>query len=80
MLFGFQAAKDLKVDTMRYNAGSVDQWRGYFDRATDGTWTVYKQSEDDAQEDEQEERTLALIATAVMLVPLIFVGILAISK
>ena len=80
MLFGFQAAKDLKVDTMRYNAGSVDQWRGYFDRATDGAWTVYKQSDDGAEQDEEEERTLALFATAVMLAPLVFVGILALSN
>lgn len=80
MLFGFQAAKDLKVDTMRYNAGSVDQWRGYFDRATDGAWTVYKQSDHDAEEDEEHERTLALFATAVMLAPLVFVGILALSN
>lgn len=77
MLFGFKAAKELKVDTMRYNAGSVDQWRGYFDRATDSTWTVYKQSQDAAEEDEEEERTLALVATVVMLAPLVFVGLLA---
>lgn len=79
MLFGFQAAKELKVDTMRYNAGSVDQWRGYFDRATDGSWTVYKRTEQDLEEDKEEERTFAAVATAVMLAPLVLVGLLALK-
>lgn len=80
MLFGFQAAKDLKVDTMgKFNDGAVDQWRGYFDRATDSTWTVYKQKEGESEEDAIEERKTALFATAVMLLPIILVTI-AIQK
>lgn len=76
MLFGFQAAKDLKVDTMgKYNAGAVDQWRGYFDRATDSTWTVYKKKEGESEEDAMQERKTALFATAVMLLPIILVTI-----
>jgi len=68
MLFGFQAAKDLKVDKMSYTAGSVDQWRGYFDRATDGSWSVY--SKKNEEEDEDQEKTSAILATAVMLFPI----------
>jgi len=67
MMFGFQAAKDLKVDKMRaINAGSVDQWRGYFDRATDGTWAVYKRKEGEDEEDDAEEKKLLAVMLGLL--------------
>ena len=77
MLFGFRAAKKLKVDTMDYSAGGVEAWRGYFDKATEGTWAAYRASQSDSEEDQATEKSATVVATAVMLLPLILVSVLA---
>lgn len=77
MLFGFRAAKKLKVDTMDYSSGGVDAWRGYFDKATEGTWAAYRASQSDSEEDQATEKSATVVATAVMLLPLILVSALA---
>jgi tetratricopeptide (TPR) repeat protein len=77
MLFGFRAAKKLKVDTMDYSAGGVEAWRGYFDKATEGTWAAYRASQSDSEEDQATEKSATVVATAVMLLPLLLVSVLA---
>jgi len=80
MLFGFKAAKELKVDTMSYSVGNVDAWRGYFDKATEGTWAAYQASMTENEEDKELEKTAATAATAIMLIPLVLVSVLALSQ
>ena len=82
MMFGFQAAKDLKVDKMRaINAGSVDQWRGYFDRATEGTWAVYKRKEgEDEEEAAEEQRLVAVMLGLLVGLPVVTVAVLAAGR
>ena len=82
MMFGFQAAKDLKVDKMRaINAGSVDQWRGYFDRATDGTWAVYKRKEGEDEVEAAEEQKLVAVMLGVLVgLPVATVALLAAAR
>ena len=79
LMFGFKAAKDLKVDKMRaINAGSVDEWRGYFDRATDGTWAVYKRKEGEDEAEAAEEQRLVVLSLVVLVVlPIAAVALLA---
>eukprot|EP00890_Picochlorum_soloecismus_P005719 jgi/Picsp_1/6148/NSC_03502-R1_binding protein len=77
MLFGFRAAKKLKVDTMDYSSGGVEAWRGYFDKATEGTWAAYRASQSDSEEDQAIEKSATVVATAVMLLPLLLVSVLA---
>lgn len=82
MMFGFQAAKELKVDKMRaINDGSVDAWRGYFDRATDGTWAVYKRKEGEDEADAAEERRLVVLSLILLLgAPILTVALLATTR
>lgn len=76
MLFGFKAAKNLKVETMRYDGGGTQAWKQYFDRIGSGAWVAYTASEQESEEDKQAARNAALIAALVVLTPLVFVGAL----
>lgn len=71
-LFGFKAAKKLKVDTMYYGSGGVEAWQSYFDRINTGGWTEYKAREEESEEDRTNARQASLLAAAVVLVPLAF--------
>ncbi len=72
----------LKVDKMRaINDGSVDAWRGYFDRATDGTWAVYKRKEGEDEADAAEERRLVVLSLILLLgAPILTVALLATTR
>lgn len=76
MLFGFKAAKNLKVETMSYSGGGTQAWKQYFDRIGAGTWAAYKASGEESEEDAAAARQAGLVAAAVVLLPFAFVGIL----
>ena len=73
MMFGFKAAKELKVDTMRFGATSR-AWQPWFDRINSDAWAVYKVKEE--EEDGGAAAATAAAAAAVVLLPLALVAAL----
>lgn len=80
MLFGFTAAENLKVSTMQFGSGGAPAWQSYFDRFNVGTWAEYGANDEKSEEDKESERMATLVATAVVLVPLIFAVVLITRK
>lgn len=76
MLFGFDAAKFLKADTMDFS-GKKQAWAKYF---TQNSRVVYVQTEEERAKDAEASRQAALLAVAVMLGPVVVFGALALSK
>lgn len=76
MLFGFKAAENLKVDTMSFGSGGAGAWQGYFDRINANTWSEYRATEEDSEEDGRMARLTMAIAAAVVLGPLLFTAYL----
>jgi tetratricopeptide (TPR) repeat protein len=70
MLFGFKAAENLKVDTMRFGSGGARAWQGYFDRINANTWSEYRANEKDSEEDGRMARITMAIAAVVALGPI----------
>ena len=74
-LFGFKAAKKLKVDTIYYGSGGVEAWQGYFDKINTGGWTEYRAKQEESEEDKESATTTTLVAAAVVLVPLALLAV-----
>jgi tetratricopeptide (TPR) repeat protein len=70
MLFGFKAAENLKVDSMRFGSGGASAWQGYFDRINANTWSEYRANEKDSEEDGRVAQVTMAIAAAVALGPI----------
>ncbi len=69
MLFGFEAAENLKAHTISY-APSKGEYEKYFRKMSSDWNSAYVPSEKDSQTD----LTTVMFATAVMLSPIILVG------
>ena len=72
-LFGWKAAKELKVE-MRYDNGSSQAWQSYFDKFNSGNWAEYRAKQEESVEDEESAKNAARVATVVMLVPLALIA------
>ena len=70
MLFGFSAAKNLKVSTMDFSGGGREAWESYFDKVRANAYVAYRTSNEENAEDEASVRNATFVAAAVVLVPL----------
>ncbi|KAG7670927.1 hypothetical protein Ndes2437A_g04561 [Nannochloris sp. 'desiccata'] len=72
-LFGWKAAKELKVE-MRYDTGGSQAWSTYFEKFNSGNWAEYRAKQEESVEDEESAKYAARVATAVMLIPLALIA------
>jgi tetratricopeptide (TPR) repeat protein len=72
-LFGWDAARELKVE-MKYDNGGSQVWQSYFEKFNAGTWAEYRAKQEESVEDEESAKKAARLATAVMLIPLAIIA------
>jgi hypothetical protein len=78
MLFGFEAAEELKVDINRVER---TDWGQYFDRINTGGWAMYKPPSQEAVEEDEGAATAAtVVAASVVMLPLVTLAIYVVTK